>query len=123
MWSLLGSRYFKYTRMTLPVEYNTLSEHVVWRLLTGYPHSDALPAPPMSAKQLSVISAAGGRSGSGGWWGRGRRLLGKSVFDDPDWDLTALTPGGARVIILHHAVENKPWQRRACQDARKRGHP
>ncbi len=63
--------------MTLPVEYNTLSEHVVWRLLTGYPHSDALPAPPMSAKQLSVISAAGGRSGSGGWWGRGRRLLGR----------------------------------------------
>ena len=28
-------RYFKYTRMTLPLEYNTLSEHTVWRPATA----------------------------------------------------------------------------------------
>ena len=121
---LACSRYFRYTRMTLPPEYNTLSEHVVWRLMTGYPHYDALPAPPMSPKQLRVVSDAGGRVGSRGWWGRGRRsLLGGSVFDEPEWTLTALTPGGADVSILHHAVEEKPWHRRACQDARKHGIP
>ena len=109
--------------MTLPAEYNTLSEHVVWRLIKGSPHYDALPAPPMSPEQLRIISAAGGGTGSRAWWRRGRKLLGGSILDEPEWELTALTPGGARVIILHHAVEDKPWQRRACQDARAGGIP
>ena len=35
--------------------------------------------------------------------------------------LVPYTPGGTRVKVLHHAVEVKPWQQRACQAARQLG--
>ena len=35
--------------------------------------------------------------------------------------LVPYTPGGARVRVLHHAVEVKPWRQRACQAARQLG--
>jgi len=94
------NRYFKYTRMTLPMEYNTLSEHTVWRPATAADDptgasaelaaaGDGMSLPAQNAVNTGAAgSRAGGSAGvrqtatvagtDGGapqWWGRRRRSL------------------------------------------------
>ena len=143
--SRLLRRYFKYTRMTLPLEYNALSDFVSWRPAPAgdqavgtsslrAPSSTAAAAAGASAKANSSTAwslpqaahVVGGRGGLQRLWGRRRRLAGleSTVRGSESAQMTSAqmvphTLGGTKVIILHHAVEDKPWQRRACQAAQQ----
>ena len=143
-------RYFKYLRMTLPPEYNALVEHVLWyRKRSGSVPLEEEEEEDSEEKvngtsRLAAAAPAEGSSALGqqrrGWWGRGRKLAGMHVFEEPEdgpddhWryvqqpdspaDKTVLyeprTLGGAAVKVLHYAVEAKPWLRRpSCRRSRR----
>ncbi len=139
-------RYFKYTRMTLPLEYNALVEHVIWYRRRG----GADVATEAEQEQNSTASSTGVQVSDAApvahsWWGRGRKLAGMHVFEEPDdaadwhWRYVphpdslpvargvwyeARTLGGRPVRVLHFVVEAKPWlPRPTCQAARRLGVP
>ena len=132
--------------MTLPLEYNALVEHVIWYRRRG--ERDVMIEAEeegrnstAAATQLPVAEGGGAPVGSKPWWGRGRRLAGMHVFEEPeyveDWawryvphpdsppaakgvQYEARTLGGRPVRVLHFAVEAKPWlPRPSCQAARR----
>ena len=109
--------------MTLPLEYNALIEHVVWR-------RTPVDAAPSEAADLNAtvdpaapISQARGGQPALHWWSRrGRRLadIGKDM-DPDDIRNVPYTYGGAEVKVLHYAVEAKPYlgPRQNCRAARR----
>ncbi len=132
-------RYFKYTRMTLPLEYNTLSEHTVWRPaaaaddLTNASAALAAGGDGTSLQRQSAgstgaagsqtgsaagvqqtASAAGADGGAPRWWGRRRRPLWPGV--------TYTDAGGAPTLPGFRAPQvlcnNSAWllpMRRSCR--------
>ena len=142
----LWRRYFKYTRMTLPLEYNALVEHVIWyRRRGGDDVTTEAEEEQNSTARRSGLQAPDAATAAHPGWGRGRKLAGMHVFEEPedaaDWHwryvpqpdalpiprgvrYEARTLGGRPVRVLHFAVEAKPWlPRPSCQAAGHLGVP
>lgn len=133
--------------MTLPLEYNALVEHVIWHRRRGGPNmrTEAEEEEQNSTARRAGVQLPDATPVANRWWGRGRKLAGMHVSEEPydaadgHWRYVphpdslpvargvwyeARTLGGRPVRVLHFVVEAKPWlPRPTCQAARRLGVP